>query len=321
MPVAFSVHKRTSLPSGGSAKVFPFASAIGQPGAPSAGADRSDDDDDDDDAADDDDYEDALLGGDDDEEEAEGLDLEDEDGEEVLENDIDDRLMNHGPSAAVHSLSINGEVVQEHWKESDTNRSPTTAGPGGAPLTSNSPTSEASGGAESAVVSSPSGESKEAVSCRGPESGPDEEDEGEAADRPPYQYTAPTAEGPHGYIRIYSEMSQNDRDRYTDVIAAAARVFARTAHMEDTDGDEQEEEEEEAAAAEAEAAQSAGDDGDDDGGSRGNEWNVMSSVAYPSTHAFRDSDTTGSAGSSGGAQLAFGQKKKSSKTKTLSGRD
>ncbi len=311
-PITFSVHKRKNLTSGGSAKAMP-----------GTGADRSDDDDDDDDD------EDALLGVDDDEEEAEGLDVEDEDGEEVLETNInDDRLMNHGPSAVVQSLTIAGGVVQDHWKASDSNLSPATGETGETPLISHFPTNEVAGGAESAEVSS---EGKKAESCGGPESAADDQDEGEAMVRPPHQYTAPTVDGPHGYIRIYSEMSQNDKDRYTDVIAAAARVFARTSRTDDTDGNEQDEEEEEeqAAAAEAEAAQCAGDDDDDDGGSRGvarpssspdSEWNVTSSVAYPSSHAFRDSDANGNTGSGVGELLAFGRKKKS-KPKTLSGRD
>ena len=32
-----------------------------------------------------------------------------------------------------------------------------------------------------------------------------------------YWYEAPTGDGPHGYIRIFSEVSANDRAHYADV--------------------------------------------------------------------------------------------------------
>ena len=53
--------------------------------------------------------------------------------------------------------------------------------------------------------------------------GGDDEDGAKPAayDDSNYWYEAPTGDGPHGYIRIFSEVSANDRAHYADVIKAA----------------------------------------------------------------------------------------------------
>ena len=333
---SFSVHKRANLRSGGSAKPMSLASVVR---APSADGDPSDeyrrnaplhDDEDDDD-------ENAFAS--DDEEEEEGLDVEDEDGEEVLEGDInDDRLMNCGPFAVVQSLN--------NVETGGGMQLPATAEAGESPATLHSPTSnssrqcsdgEAAARTDSSTDLCPNGTSKTGSSTRGPESRANSEYGGEPAVRTAYQYAAPTADGPHGYVRIYSELSQNDRERYSDVIAAAARVFARTKDTVDADCSDHEEEqaeEEAAAAAEAEAARSAGDgdyeEYDEDGvdsSELGSESSGLAGVAGLSSsldHVWNAASTIVSSqtlrSSSGGEQLSFGRKMPS-KTRPLAGRD
>lgn len=75
--------------------------------------------------------------------------------------------------------------------------------------------------------------------------------------KPTYRYAAPTDGGDHGYIRVYSEMCQNDREKYAGVIAAAARCFANAANQAGAAGDD-EEDDEEAAEEEAVSTQAIG---------------------------------------------------------------
>ena len=334
---SFSVQKRASR-SRGSAKAMSLASAVRAASADGFPADQHpsnaplhDDDDDDDE------YANAFVSGD--EEEEEGLDVEDEDGEEILEGDVNaDWLMNYGPSAVVQSLNISGEGMQlpataEAGEAPATSHSSTHCGGGsssssrqsgdGADLRGSGAAGEAAARTDFSTGERSDSASRTGSSTLGPESRAGREHGDEPAVRPAYQYAAPTADGPHGYIRIYSELCQNDRERYTEVIAAAARVFARTKDTVDADGSDQEEEqaeEEAAAAAEAEAARSAGDgdyaDYDEDGvdsSGVGSESSGLAGVAGLTSsldHVWNAASTVVSSQALRGAgeQLAFGRK-------------
>ena len=386
-PNKYSVHARTG-PAGLvgrlSSGVSPAPAVAGQAGAPQGGY-LSDEDPDD--AS-------SLRGGYEDEEE-EGLDVEDEDGEEVLEgaDGEEERLMNRGPSAVVQSLVIASGVELGQQQQQQAAGMPgatpsSSSSPGPSPSFSNSSGGSSGGGSgrgsntssssassssrasstssvfttstgkdtgsddatddagESAAAagSAPGGESKPttaAAAAAGEEDGEEEAAAAAAAaaDTPPpptYRYTAPTAEGAHGYIRIYSEMSQNDREKYADVIAAAARIFERSERLAD-DGDEDEQEEEEAAvAAEAEEGGGEEDEEEDDCGggkggsgaarpssSRDNGWNPAASVSptsrasQPHSRADSGSSDPPLSGGGGGAGTASGRKKTSRGKKSL----
>ena len=202
-------------------------------------------------------------------EEQEGLDVED-DGEEVVESM--ERLMLQGPrvttvaqssddtasSSASSSPAPSSESPTSSESSLSSSSSGTSSASSGASAASSSASSSASSAASSASSSTWKTEEERWKSHRhtpqlaggqpneedqGEEEAEDEEEESDeeededgakpaAYDGSNYWYEAPTGDGPHGYIRIYSEVSANDRAHYADVIKAAQKIFDRSAEEE-----------------------------------------------------------------------------------------